>query len=66
LVDKKDLATAIGTYAGFQSVSAMLASTMAGLIWWLWGPLVLFISTAIVVLLVTMYFLSLKEKPERN
>ena len=66
LVEKKDLATAIGTYAGFQSVFAMLASTIAGLIWWLWGPLALFLSTAIVVLLVTLYFLPLNEKLDSN
>ena len=32
ITDKKDTATAIGTYAGFQSICTMLASSFAGLI----------------------------------
>jgi MFS family permease len=33
VVEKKDTATAIGTFASFQSICAMLASSIAGIIW---------------------------------
>jgi len=36
-VDKRDTATAIGTYAAFQSICAMLASFITGLLWYKFG-----------------------------
>lgn len=58
--DKKDTATAIGTYASFQSICAMLASSFAGLIWFQFGASVTFILTGIVSLFLVFYFLRLK------
>lgn len=46
--DKKDTATAIGTFTAFQSVASLLASSMAGLLWAWTGPAVVFLSSAIV------------------
>jgi len=55
--DKKDTATAIGTYTGFQSICSLFASSFTGLIWYQWGSTPAFIVTAVVTLLVIVYFL---------
>ncbi len=57
ITDRKDTATAIGSYAGFQSLAALIASSLAGTIWYWFGPEAAFISTSVVTLLVTGYFL---------
>jgi len=57
ITDKKDTATAIGSFAGFQSLAAMVASSLAGAIWFWWGAKVAFLSTAVVTLFVIIYFL---------
>jgi len=58
ITDKKDTATAIGTFSGFQSISAMLASSFAGVIWFQFGAETTFMITAIVTVLVMIYFLT--------
>jgi len=55
--EKKDVATAIGTYSGFQSICAMLASTFTGLIWYNFGSEATFITTSLITFLVIIYFL---------
>ena len=57
ITDPKDTATAIGSFAGFQSLAAMVASSFAGGIWFLFGPEAAFISTAAVTVGVIIYFL---------
>ena len=57
ITDKKDTATAIGTYAGFQSICAMIASSLAGLIWYNFDSSVTFIVTGSFTLLVIFYFI---------
>ena len=57
ITDKKDTATAIGSFAGFQSLAAMVASSLAGAIWFWWGAKAAFLSTAVVTLFVIFYFL---------
>lgn len=57
--DKKDTATAIGTFAGLQSICAMLASSLTGLIWYQFGAATTFFVTAIVTFIVTIYFFTL-------
>ena len=57
ITHKQDTATAIGTYAGFQSICTMLASSVAGLIWFQFGASVTFIISGIATLLVIVYFL---------
>lgn len=56
ITDKKDTATAIGTYSGFQSIFSMLASSFAGIIWYQFGASATFIITAIATLMITLYF----------
>ena len=58
ITDKKDMATAIGTYAGLQSICTMLASSVAGLIWYKFGAGTTFIITAVATLLIIFYFLA--------
>lgn len=61
--DKKDTATAIGNYAGFQSICSLLASSLAGVIWYTFGANMTFIITAIITIFVIIYFaLFIKEK----
>ena len=57
ITDPKDTATAIGSFAGFQSLAAMVASSVAGLIWYNFGAEVAFLLTAIITIFVIIYFL---------
>lgn len=60
ITDKKDTATAIGTFTGFQSICTMIASSLAGFLWFNFGASVTFIVTAIVTLIVIVYITLLK------
>lgn len=53
--DKKDTATAIGTFSSFQSIFMMLASSLAGFIWYQFGAEIMFMISALVTLLVVIY-----------
>lgn len=55
--DKKDVATAIGTFSGLQSICAMLASSITGFIWFQFGANVAFLLTALITVVVILYFL---------
>lgn len=55
LVDPKDSATAIGFLAGFQSLCALIASSLTGLVWFAFGPQVAFIATGGMTVLVLLY-----------
>ncbi len=60
IVDKRETATAIGTYAGFQSICALLASSLCGLLWFSLGAMPAFLITAGMTLLVIIYLSSYK------
>ena len=63
ITDKKDTATAIGTYSAFQSIFTMLASSLAGLIWYQFGASTTFIITGISSVFIFFYFILMtKEK----
>jgi len=63
--DRKDTATAIGTFTGLQSICAMIASSLTGLIWFWMGAKTAFMITAAVTLFVLVYFLTIpKPEPE--
>ncbi len=64
ITDKKDTATAIGMYAGFQSICTLFASSLAGLIWYNFGAGATFIITALITVLVIIYFLFSVPNPE--
>ena len=62
IVDKKETATAIGTYTGLQSICALMASSLTGFLWFTFDSMVTFTITACVTLFVIVY-LSLYHKP---
>ena len=65
--DKKDTATAIGTYSAFQSICALIASSFAGLIWYEFGASATFITTGIATILIIIYFtFFMKDKIIKN
>ena len=64
VVHKKKTATAIGTYSAFNSIFSLLASSLAGLLWYTLGAPALFITSAIVTILVAVYFLVMKFDEE--
>ncbi|HZL12263.1 MAG TPA: MFS transporter [Prolixibacteraceae bacterium] len=57
ITNKKDTATAIGSFVGFQSLAALFASSLAGAIWYKFGVEAAFLSTSVVTILVIIYFL---------
>ena len=56
ITERKDTATAIGTFSGFQSIFTMLASSLAGLTWYEFGAGTSFIITAVGTVLIILYF----------
>ncbi|MDO8930526.1 MAG: MFS transporter [Bacteroidota bacterium] len=66
ITEPKDTATAIGSFAGFQSLAAMIASSLAGIIWYNFGAEAAFISTAVVTVGVIIYFMVfVRKRPVR-
>lgn len=55
--DKKDIATAIGTYSAFQSLCTMMASVLAGIIWFQFGSSIVFFLSGMLTLGIVVYFL---------
>lgn len=55
LVAKEDTATALGSFAGFQSIAALLASSLAGLLWMVAGAEISLLTTAIAACAVSVY-----------
>jgi len=64
IADKKDTATAIGNFTAFQSICTMLASSLAGLVWYQFGATIAFTLTAIITLFVAIYFITNIPKPK--
>lgn len=63
ICEKKDTATAIGTYTAFQSILTMVASSLAGLLWYNFGPSISFIVTGFASFFVAIYiYLIIKEQ----
>jgi MFS family permease len=60
--DPKDTATAIGTFSALQSVCTMVASSLAGVIWYTLGAKTLFIMSGLMTLVVMLYLGRMKEK----
>ena len=59
--DKKDTATAIGTYSGFQSIFTMIASALAGFIWYSFGSNAAFLLTAFATVVISIYFITVPK-----
>lgn len=58
----RDTATAIGAFTAFQSVAALLASTLTGILWSAFGPFIPFVISAFVTLLVALYLLRFRVR----
>lgn len=56
ITNKKNTATAIGTFAAFQSFFTLLASSVAGIIWYKFGANATFLISAIATLFIILYF----------
>jgi MFS family permease len=61
IVDKKEVATAIGTYTGFQSIAALIASSLCGLLWFNFRAKATFLITAAVTIMVIIYLAFFKR-----
>lgn len=61
ICDKKETATAIGTYTSFQSICALLASTFAGILWYSTGAPFTFLCSAACAVLVAFYLAMYKH-----
>lgn len=59
---KSETATAIGFYTSFASIFTLLASSLAGVLWFVLGMKVMFVISGIGVLLVGVYFLFIAKK----
>ncbi len=57
---KENAATAIGFYTGFQSIFTLLASSLAGFIWYGFGSAVLFIISGAISFALVFYFAFIK------
>lgn len=55
--DPQNTATAIGTYTGLQSLAALLASSLAGLVWYTFGASSIFLLSGGMTIAVIIYFL---------
>jgi len=66
ITDKKDTATAIGSFAGFQSIAAMIASSLAGAIWFWFGVETAFVLTSAITVLVIIYFIVVIPNPKTD
>jgi len=62
IVDVNQTATAIGTYTGFQSICALIASSLCGLLWYKYGATTTFLITAAITILVIVYLSFYKRK----
>jgi MFS family permease len=61
ITDKKDTATAIGTFSAFQSICTMLASSLTGLIWYAFNATIAFMITGLVTVVVIIYLFTIPK-----
>ncbi len=57
ITDNQNIATAIGTFTGFQSICTMLASSLTGMLWFKLGASTALMFSAIGVIFVVVYLL---------
>ncbi|WP_242927206.1 MFS transporter [Pontibacter vulgaris] len=60
MVPKAETATAIGTYTAFQSIATLLASSLAGFIWYNAGSAATFLLSSMAAAAVALYLLTFK------
>jgi MFS family permease len=57
ITPRRETATAIGTFTGLQSLAALFASSLSGLLWFYAGSGIVFVTAAVVALCVCCYLL---------
>jgi MFS family permease len=63
IVPGTETATAIGTYTGLQSICLLIASSLTGFLWFRFGSIVTFTTTAGVTLIVIAYLYYFHKTP---
>ncbi|HEX5001525.1 MAG TPA: MFS transporter, partial [Bacteroidia bacterium] len=63
VADKKDSATAIGAFSAFQSLMLLLASAIAGTVWYLFGPEYTFMLSAVAAVVAFLMIARVKSNP---
>jgi len=58
LVPKNETASAIGSYSGFQSICALIASSLCGFLWYGFGAVFTFMFTAVITVVAAVYLAS--------
>jgi len=66
IASKSDTATAIGFYTSFASIFTLLASSLAGILWFNFGPQAMFLVSGSGVACVVIYFARMKYNEEKN
>jgi hypothetical protein len=61
LVPAGETATAIGTYSALVSICALIASSMAGFIWYRFGAAYAFGWTACIAIMLLFYFIGIRN-----
>ena len=64
IAERKDTATAIGTYTAFVSICTLIASSLAGFLWYEFGAMALFLFSGIGAVVVMIYFLPFRLRAE--
>lgn len=62
IADRKDTATAIGTFTSFQSICTLIASSVTGLLWYEYGAMITFSISAVVTLVVVIYLVLVRDR----
>lgn len=60
--DRKDTATALGVFSGLQSICTLLASTLAGLVWYEFGSVYVFMAAGAAAVLACIYLAFVKVR----
>lgn len=63
MAKKRETATAIGTFTGFQSICTMVASSLAGLLWFKFGASVTFMLSAVTTAIALIMVAGVPQKP---
>ena len=59
--EKEKTATAIGTYSAFQSIATLIASSLAGVLWFSFGASVTFLLSGLIAVVVAIYVSTIKS-----
>lgn len=66
LSERRDTSTAIGTFSAFNSLAALLSSSIAGFIWYTWGASSLFLFAALGCVMVVGYLMIIRRNIKAN